>query len=338
MARSKKEPIVYGPYDRGPIAEKLKAFAIESAEKAYASGERYHAGSATTYPRKHFGELERRFGVRNAIELQYFMDVYDYALATLGQMKRSRGRVVVALQEPVVPREILMQDRKSARSNPASTMHDFGDGNGPVPAHQHWNPDGSLGGWVADTAFVGKKAFVGPEAQVFGSADVVGRARIEDRAQVYDEAKVKDRARVSGNAKVFGNASVFDSAILDSNVQVYEWAWVFEHAWLTYETKVFGQARVGQYAELRGGMVYGRAHIFGRAQLEDEPQVYGNAMVYDNARIAGQAQIYDRAKVYYHAQVYDQAHVFGDARVHGFAEVGYDERVSGGSVYLEEPM
>lgn len=338
MARSKKEPIVYGPYDRGPIAEKLKAFAIESAEKAYASGERYHAGNATTYPRKHFGELERRFGVRNAIELQYFMDVYDYALATLGQMKRSRGRAVVAFQEPVVPRDLLLQDRKSARSNPASTMHDFGDGNGPVPAHQHWNPDGSLGGWVADTAFVGKKAFVAPEAQVFGSADVVDHARIEDQAQVYDEAKVKGHAWITGNAKVFGNAKVLDRARLHSNVHVYGWALVYGRAWLTYDTKVFENAKVEGHAQLLGGMVYGRAWIFGHAELENEPQVYGGAMVYGNARIAGQAHVYDRARVYDHAQVYDQARVFGDAQVYGFAEVGYDERVSGGVVYLEEPM
>ena len=29
---------------------------------------------------------------------------------------------------------------------------DFQDGNGPVPAHRHINPDGTTGGWVADTA------------------------------------------------------------------------------------------------------------------------------------------------------------------------------------------
>lgn len=27
--------------------------------------------------------------------------------------------------------------------------HDFNDGNGPVPAHRHKNPDGTEGGWVA---------------------------------------------------------------------------------------------------------------------------------------------------------------------------------------------
>ena len=35
----------------------------------------------------------------------------------------------------------------------ASTF-DFRDGQGPVPAHRHTHPDGSEGGWVANTAQV----------------------------------------------------------------------------------------------------------------------------------------------------------------------------------------
>ena len=38
------------------------------------------------------------------------------------------------------------------------STYDFKDGNGPVPAHQHTNPDGSVGGWVADTATVADTA------------------------------------------------------------------------------------------------------------------------------------------------------------------------------------
>lgn len=32
------------------------------------------------------------------------------------------------------------------------TTFDFEDGRGPVPAHRHRNPDGSVGGWVSDEA------------------------------------------------------------------------------------------------------------------------------------------------------------------------------------------
>ena len=48
------------------------------------------------------------------------------------------------------------------------SIHDFKDGNGPVPAHQHLNG----GGWVADTASVDETAYVGPDARVFGNAKV----------------------------------------------------------------------------------------------------------------------------------------------------------------------
>jgi hypothetical protein len=68
----------------------------------------------------------------------------------------------------------------------------FGDGKGPVPAHQH--PNG--GGWVADTAKVADTSYVGPDAWVYGNAEVSGTAR------VYGDAQVSGTARVSGDAWV----------------------------------------------------------------------------------------------------------------------------------------
>ena len=66
-----------------------------------------------------------------------------------------------------------------------SALHDFRDGRGPVPAHQH--PNG--GGWVADTARVAASAFVGPGAQVFGAAWVSGNAQVSGDARVYGDAQ-----------------------------------------------------------------------------------------------------------------------------------------------------
>ena len=86
---------------------------------------------------------------------------------------------------------------------------DFGDGNGPVPAHQHCNPNGTTGGWVADTATVVATAFLGPNARVYGNAQVSG------------DAKVYGNAQVSGDAKVFGNALVFGDAKVCDNTQIY---------------------------------------------------------------------------------------------------------------------
>ena len=76
-----------------------------------------------------------------------------------------------------------------------NTHFDFGDGNGPVPAHRH--PNG--GGWVADTAKVYETSYVGPDAQVYDDATVSGNAR------VYDNAKVSGDACVSGDAWVAGD-------------------------------------------------------------------------------------------------------------------------------------
>src|SRR3989344_6028702 len=90
-----------------------------------------------------------------------------------------------------------------------TNTYDFRDGNGPVPAHQHVNPDGSVGGWIADTAQVAATAYIGPDAVVFGNA------------QVYGSAQVCGSALVSENARVYGFAQVFGSA------QVYGYAWVY---------------------------------------------------------------------------------------------------------------
>lgn len=44
------------------------------------------------------------------------------------------------------------------------TTFDFLDGNGPVPAHQHMYSDGSIGGWIADSAWVSGDAWVSGNA------------------------------------------------------------------------------------------------------------------------------------------------------------------------------
>jgi len=51
------------------------------------------------------------------------------------------------------------------------TTFDFGFG--PVKAHRHTNPNGSEGGWVADTANVEKNAWVSGDARVSGNEDFV---------------------------------------------------------------------------------------------------------------------------------------------------------------------
>ena len=128
------------------------------------------------------------------------------------------------------------------------TTFDFGAGL--VAAHRHRNPNGSLGGWVADTAQVFGKAQVSGEARVFGGARVSGGAQVFGKAQVFGEARVSGGAQVSGGARVFGKAQVFGEALVSGS------AWVF-----------------------------GKARVFGGAQVSGEARVSGTAWVFGEARV-----------------------------------------------------
>jgi hypothetical protein len=112
----------------------------------------------------------------------------DEVCTCCGRARKGFAREI-SLGEPVLPFEFTSEA-------PTVTTFDFGDGNGPVPAHKH--PNG--GGWVADTATVDDTAYVGPDARVFGKARVFGYA------QVYGNA------RVFGKARVFGYAPVSETA------------------------------------------------------------------------------------------------------------------------------
>jgi hypothetical protein len=73
---------------------------------------------------------------------------------------------------------VVAEGRTQRRTNMETTETVFDFGAGPVPAHRHTNPDGTEGGWVADTATVEPTAWVFGDAQVFGDARVSGDARV----------------------------------------------------------------------------------------------------------------------------------------------------------------
>jgi carbonic anhydrase/acetyltransferase-like protein (isoleucine patch superfamily) len=137
----------------------------------------------------------------------------------------------------------------------------FDFGSGPVPARQHRNPDGSLGGWVADTAHVADTAFVGVNATVSGNARVFGvvfiadEAAVRGNARVDDDAVIKDRAVITGNSKV-SNACIFDDAVVSG------------------EARVAGESLIGQ-----------------RSRVDGEARVIGPAQLYDDARVTGRAWV-----------------------------------------------
>lgn len=90
-------------------------------------------------------------------------------------------------------------------------VHDFGDGNGPVPARRHNNGDG---GWVAKTVKIDPSAQVGVNAVVFGNAIVEYMVSIEDYASVSGNAHVKTMATIKDHAVVTCGAVIEKGAIV----------------------------------------------------------------------------------------------------------------------------
>lgn len=72
-----------------------------------------------------------------------------------------------------------------------SQLFDFGSLDGPVSAHRHLNPDGSTGGWVADTAFAALSVYTarpGSAAWLPFSAQLESTARLGFRVRrMYTE-------------------------------------------------------------------------------------------------------------------------------------------------------
>ena len=87
-------------------------------------------------------------------------------------------------------------------------VFDFKDGSGLVPARRHINPDGSEGGWVAETAVADDTVIVGYNARVFQKACVAEFAQVLDEAQIYGDSLIMEEGVVFGKARVYGDAVV----------------------------------------------------------------------------------------------------------------------------------
>ena len=157
---------------------------------------------------------------------------------------------------------------------------DFGDGKGLVAAHGHQNPDGSMGGWVADTAYVAETVFMDSTAAVFG------------RSIVLDEVEIKDFAMVCGDTKISGKAQLKDFA------------------------RVSGSARIEMEAKIGGSAtIEGQALVSGCAVVEGRADVHGQAIIRDNGKVLGNAIVFGEAVIGYRTVVQDKALVGGDSKL-----------------------
>ena len=101
-------------------------------------------------------------------------------------------------------------------------------------AMPHNNPDGTTGGWVAESAVATEKCYISPDAEVMeyaqvldevtllGAACVSGFAVVKDKAILEDESHITDNALVEGTALVtgathLGGRSHIDWGIVDTD-------------------------------------------------------------------------------------------------------------------------
>jgi DNA-binding response OmpR family regulator len=150
-------------------------------------------------------------------------------------------------------------------ARPAVELFDFGAG--PTEARRHINPDGSVGGWVAETARVDADCTVASDARVFGNARVFGGALILGHGVVCDLARVRDGGIVTGQGVVSGSADV-------------------EGGLVCGEALVTGNAFVGATATVKD-----RARVTDSARVSRGATVGGTAVVRDNEWVSDGARI-----------------------------------------------
>ena len=81
-------------------------------------------------------------------------------------------------------------------------------------AMPHINPDGTIGGWVAESAVVSETCYVAPEAEVFEYAQVLGDATLLSTASASGFAVIKDKAILDDESHVTDDALIEGSALI----------------------------------------------------------------------------------------------------------------------------
>ena len=126
------------------------------------------------------------------------------------------------------------------------------------------------GGFVANTASVGKDVTVGK------GAAILDHAKVKDHAVITGHAVVKDHADVSGDAHISGHALVEGNASVEDHASVRDYGIVDQYGKLT------GHAIVDEMA-----IVKDHAHIGNDAKATDSALAQGYYSVLDHAQLGG---------------------------------------------------
>lgn len=138
-----------------------------------------------------------------------------------------------------------------------------------APGTYRTNPDGSEGGFVANSATVDstilleldssvcEKAIVIEGAKLLGRAEVSGRATVRGKVVIQDKAKVYGEAyiinpngselTVKDEAKIYGHGFLQGSVIVAGTSEVFGWGKVIDYAQILGNSKVCGGAVVNDF-------------------------------------------------------------------------------------------
>ncbi len=106
-------------------------------------------------------------------------------------------------------------------------------GRGYIEARRHRNPDNTLGGYIANTAYAGPRTYIGfdavvfglaiidDNAQVFGFARIGGYARIREQACVFDKAEIVGHVEICGEACVYGGRFINDFSVINGTAHLF---------------------------------------------------------------------------------------------------------------------
>lgn len=200
--------------------------------------------------------------------------------------------------------------------------HDFGDGEGPVPAHRHVNPDGTVGGWISDAAVFDDRSqlWLGPGASIGGTVTLTGKVVVDNNARVQGTCHLRN-CRVLGRAVVAQRVMVGHRRPEMGMIIIQGAARVEGHnVTLSGHTKIFGSAHVtGTGTEIRDSSVGGHAQMLGG--LIYESTLRGNAIIRDDANVSGGAMIQGDAIIKDKARVHGQYVIQDDVVLHGEQEL-----------------
>ena len=136
---------------------------------------------------------------------------------------------------------------------------DFEDGRGEVEAHQHVNPDKSLGGWVENNCEVSDNSFISSNSRVYNNSSV-DNSRV-DNSSVYNSRV--DNSRVY-NLKIKHTKQVFSQSPIGSRNDRATAIWDLENKSIVFIAGCFnGNEKEFQKAVLdkHGHSSYGKEYL-----------------------------------------------------------------------------